>query len=416
LTQHPYDDEMDLRDIILVIWRGRWWIILAVIVAALAAFVYGTFLKDPVYEAQVTFLAPDFRLADGRTLSQNDYLPLFRKDTIAEELVHKYGLASSSTEAAVESLLSNIEAKALSGSSAIVVTLRHQDRVVATDMLLDYAKLVQSEVASLANGINTDYMQRIEATAKARKAEYQTALDNQKTFEQSFDLNGLKATLLDRQTRLRASEARADELRSTIESLRASLMQAQNELDAIERVIVTRDLLDETGLKLLGELGQRSVSSTPSIEHEQINPAYTLLTEAVITQRQQLESAQAELGVLAERQSALKAEIAGLQQVIAECTKTDAEIKLAVQHALSACEDTDTAYRQASDIVSHSTYAVTVASGPWASTSPVGTGRLMAMALAVVLAGFVSVFGLLFADFMRSGERRAEGIGGPIQG
>ena len=31
----------------------------------------------------------------------------------------------------------------------------------------------------------------------------------------------------------------------------------------------------------------------------------------------------------------------------------------------------------------------------------------MTMALAAVLAGFISVFGLLFADYMRSGKRTA---------
>lgn len=116
-------------DLIMVIWQGRWWIILTVLVSAAAAFVYATFMRDPVYEATVSFFAPDYQLADGKILRQADYLPLFRNESIAEELVNKYGLTWPNMDLAVSRLLASMNVKSQADSSIVVVSLRHEDRV-----------------------------------------------------------------------------------------------------------------------------------------------------------------------------------------------------------------------------------------------------------------------------------------------
>ena len=74
--QHAYEDEIDLRDLILTVWRGRWIIIGAVAVAVIVAFVYATFVRERVYEAEISCL--EFRLADGRSLNPSHYLCFIR--------------------------------------------------------------------------------------------------------------------------------------------------------------------------------------------------------------------------------------------------------------------------------------------------------------------------------------------------
>ena len=64
-------------------------------------------------------------------------------------------------------------------------------------------------------------------------------------------------------------------------------------------------------------------------------------------------------------------------------------------------------YASALNAIEGIDYKVAVVRAPWASTSPAGPGRMVIAALAVVLTGFVSVFGVLFVEFMRSGEQRA---------
>ncbi|MGB4717563.1 MAG: Wzz/FepE/Etk N-terminal domain-containing protein, partial [Bacillota bacterium] len=88
--QYPYEDEIDLRDLILKVWRGRWVIIGAVAIAVVVAFIYATFIREPAYEARVSILPNAYRLADGRALSHADYLPIFHKESILEKIVTEY--------------------------------------------------------------------------------------------------------------------------------------------------------------------------------------------------------------------------------------------------------------------------------------------------------------------------------------
>lgn len=409
MTQYTYEDEIDLRDLIMVIWRGRWWIILAVLVAAAAAFVYATFMKDPVYEATVSFLAPDYQLANGETLRQSDYLPVFRKESIGKDLVDRHSLAPSGSdiERAVDELLSSMEVKPQANSSVIAVSLQHKDRAVALDILRDYAGLIQSEVASFAAGINEGYLERVESALEARRSAYQTALEELEAFEEDYHLEGMRSVLRDRESRLTSIAGRIKSLQSSKEATQVSLEEAQSQLAITDPLIVTRDTLDEASLRLFARIGENDPTAMMAIEREQVNPIYMELVQTIQSAQRQLESWRAELLVLATQKSELEEEIATIQRALPAAERAETEIMHTVRHAQRAYESADSDYANAASFMSVTDYSIQVVNGPWASTSPVGPGRMMIMALAVVLAGFVSVFGVLFADYMRSSERRA---------
>lgn len=412
MTRYTYEDEIDLRDLIMVVWQGRLWIILAVVVAAAAAFVYGTFMRDREYEATVSFLAPDYPLADGKTLRQADYLPLFRSESIARILVGRHSLAPSDSdvERAVHALLSSIEVKSQANSSVVVVSLRNKDRTVALDILRDYASLVQSEVASWATETNEDYLERVGSAVEVRKSAYHAALDDVRAFRVvSEDLSGLRTLLSDRQSRVLAADKQIYSLESTMESLKASLEQAQSQLTATPQTIIVQDVLDEASVGLLGQhgIGDRTQANAVAIEREQVNPVYTRLLELVYSSQRELDSSEAELGAITKQRSVLNEEIETLRQLLAEVEQQDARLSAAVERAKTEYDTVVSRYSTALSAVNGIDYKIAVVNGPIASISPVGPGRLTIMALAVVLVGFVSVFGVLFAEYMRSGERRA---------
>lgn len=411
MTRYTYEDEIDLRDLIMVVWQGRLWIILAVVVAAAAAFVYGTFMRDREYEATVSFLAPDYPLADGKTLRQADYLPLFRSESIARILVGRHSLAPSDSdvERAVHALLSSIEVKSQANSSVVVVSLRNKDRTVALDILRDYASLVQSEVASWATETNEDYLERVGSAVEVRKSAYHAALDDVRAFGAVSDLSGLRALLWVRQTRMLAADRQVHALESTMQSLKASLERAQSQLAETPQTVVVRDVLDEASAGLLGQhgIGDRTQANAVAIEREQVNPVYTSLLELVYSSQRELDSSEAELGAITKQRSVLNEEIETLRQLLAEVEQQDARLSAAVERAKTEYDTVVSRYSTALSAVNGIDYKIAVVNGPIASISPVGPGRLTIMALAVVLVGFVSVFGVLFAEYMRSGERRA---------
>ena len=398
MTRYTYEDEIDLRDLIMVVWQGRLWIILAVLVAAAAAFVYGTFMRDREYEATVSFFAPDYPLADGKTLRQADYLPLFRRESIARILVDRHSLAPSDSdvERAVHALLSSIEVKPQANSSVVVVSLRNKDRTVALDILRDYASLVQSEVAALAAAINESYLRRFESALEAHKSAYHAALDDVRAFSAVSDLSGLRASLSDRQTRVLAADRQVSALESTIQSLKASVERAQSQLAETPQTVVVRDVLDEASAGLLGQhgIGDRTQANAVAIEREEVNLVYTSLLELAYSSQRELDSSEAELGAITKQRSALNEEIETLRQLLAEVEQQDARLSAAVERAKADYDTAASRYSTELSSVSGIDYKIAVVNGPVASTSPVGPGRMMTMALAVVLAGFVSVFGV----------------------
>jgi len=321
LTQYTYEDEIEPRDLIITIWQGRWWIILAILVAAAGAYVYATYMRDPVYEATVSFLAPDYQLADGKTLRRADYLPLLLNESIAEELVYEYDLGSPpDVDRAVSRLLTSIDVKPQENSSVVVVSLRHKDRTTALSMLSDYARLVQTKVMSFVAGINGDYLGRVEGAFQAHASEYRKALDDLKQFEMTSDLSGLRESLQGRQSKLTATEQRMDSLKSTADSLKSTLEEIQRQIAETQPLILVKDMLDDASASFLAQRGLSDVGQTGmlAVEREQVNPVYNSLLDLMYSTRRQLISSEAELEAIEDHLPALSEEIESLGQLLAE--------------------------------------------------------------------------------------------------
>lgn len=410
--QYPYEDEIDLRDLILKVWRGRWVIIGAVAIAVVVAFIYATFIREPAYEARVSILPNAYRLADGRALSHADYLPIFHKESILEKIVTEYMPDEPDVQKAIDKMINIIEVDVEVDPeqevtpSALVVSMRHKDRATAMEMTREYIRLVQSEIASLASQLNDEHLGLLERSLEIRTDEFQKALDDQQAFRKTHDIETPRSRLANRRSRLISAEVRIEDLQSSIKVLTVSLEHAQAQLAETDPLLVTKDVLDETSVKLFRQIaGDGDTSSIPYIKQEHINPVYTQLLETVLTTQRQLESRKIELENAMNEASALREEIEALLDEIADAERKDLELDIAVSHARSAYESAYSQYNNAINTIRNESYTLTIISGPWASTRPVGTSRLMMMALAAVLAGFVSVFGLLFAEYMRADQR-----------
>lgn len=110
---------------------------------------------------------------------------------------------------------------------------------------------------------------------------------------------------------------------------------------------------------------------------------------------------------LEDQKPALSKEIDTLRKRLAEAEEQHAILSTTVDHAKARYDKAASLRNSALSTVDSPGYGVVIVNGPVASTSPVGPGTMRIVALAVVLAELVSVFGGPFADYMRSGSRRA---------
>lgn len=95
------DDEIDLREVLMVLWKGKWTIILLVILSALAAGIGGRILLTPSYEAVATLLImpPTYQSAiEPESLALETYRDLALTPSIATQVVEDLDLVNNKGE------------------------------------------------------------------------------------------------------------------------------------------------------------------------------------------------------------------------------------------------------------------------------------------------------------------------------
>ncbi len=109
------DDEIDLREVFMVLWEGKWTIILLVIIAALAAGIGGRIFLTPRYEAVATLLImpPTYQSAiEPEPLPLQTYRALALTPSIASQVVEQLQLKNAKNEPVSSSeILGAVEAE-----------------------------------------------------------------------------------------------------------------------------------------------------------------------------------------------------------------------------------------------------------------------------------------------------------------
>ncbi len=85
-------DEIDLRELIMVIWDNKWLIFAITSAVVLIAGIYSFFIAVPVYETSSEIYTPDYQLINGTELTNDEYLSFFKNPEIKQELIKKYNL------------------------------------------------------------------------------------------------------------------------------------------------------------------------------------------------------------------------------------------------------------------------------------------------------------------------------------
>ncbi|NMB24982.1 MAG: hypothetical protein GX986_05555 [Firmicutes bacterium] len=99
--QYMRDDEIDLREVFIVLWKGKWVIVALVLVAAVAAGLGGRILLTPTYNAVATLLImpPTYQTAiEPETLALETYRDLALTPSIATQVIAHLQLTNKDNE------------------------------------------------------------------------------------------------------------------------------------------------------------------------------------------------------------------------------------------------------------------------------------------------------------------------------
>lgn len=174
-------DEIDLLDLVKVVWRARWLIVGLTLVAALIAFGF-TMTRERVYESSAVFVAQTQQPAVGMTQGSGTrytvatLASMMRSRQLAEIVVDNLDLTShwsdlSRTEA-VRKLHNGISVSANDRDGIITVSLRDPDPALARDIVAAYV----TQFEEMANELNVTEADRVVAFARERMEDVETQL------------------------------------------------------------------------------------------------------------------------------------------------------------------------------------------------------------------------------------------------
>ena len=165
-------EELNLKQLINIIWNGKKYIIITIILAILLGIGYSYFLVTPKYEASTTLVLAKAEekttneISTGITqtdlnLNQNlvsTYRELIRSKTVIREVMENLKI----TDLKENTLKNNISVSSVKDTELIEITVRDENPERATNIANEIAKVFTVQVAEIYNINNVHVIDKAE--------------------------------------------------------------------------------------------------------------------------------------------------------------------------------------------------------------------------------------------------------------
>jgi len=411
------DDEIDLRQYILILLKNWYWIVVFSLGGAAIAAVISFFVLSPQFEASALLIVRpplytlnlDPRLETNMDLNTRYYTALpdlaLSDKTMGKLLEDPAILAAFDKPITIEQLRGFLEVESQGDPNLIELIVSNQDPELAADLANLWTQFFYEDVVTLY-GESTDQVKVFEtelASATRQRDAAQQALVDFQGSNQVPALNAQLASiqrnyslLLDERTRLTMIEQNIGGLRSQMATL------------AADQIITTGDDLTALLLQLQAFNAQ---SGTIQL---QVGGLQTVVTktnaEGIRFLDELVNTIENRNGVIESQLSPLEAQILDLQQRISEIN-TQLE-RLNQDHQLAETVYTTLANKYAETRISSqiSAFGVQIASQAVAPQEPVGPRKLINMIAGGMLGFVVSVMVLLFIAYWRQADTPASPV------
>ena len=160
-------EELDLKNLLKLIWKQKLLIILLVIVGGVLGFIYNKYYTTPKYKATTTFLlAQNINETDTSITSTDvtlnsklvdNYSELIKSQKVLSEVVTNTGI--SITE---EQLKKEISIESTSNTSLINISVKNENPEVSTQIANEIANVFTKKVAEIYNINNVQIVNQAE--------------------------------------------------------------------------------------------------------------------------------------------------------------------------------------------------------------------------------------------------------------
>ena len=384
--------EIDLRRYIEIMWKWRLVIGLLTIAAVAASGIFSFFVLSPVYETKVTLFVTDAASSQqsirssgdssvAETVSRipamtlNTYMNQVTSQYLMDRVVNVIGVADLSAS----SLDNMVSAQVLKDTSLIEVRVQNTDKALAVNI----ANTIASEFVQFVSEMNQDRMAKSLAFLAEQEAvlkvDLQTAYDERARIQAKPD----NAAALTREISTK---------NQVVVNLRAQLAELQADVTLLTAALRQVDQqLASTPATITGEGGV----AIP-------NPAYQALVSAQAQKTTELSTASARASAAAQEISSLERSVATLEGklVLAQNEEAVAEADVTRMESTLNLLSSKIVEAQMAHSLNLGETTISVVSPAMEPKNPVKPRKLVNMAVAGVLGGFVSLLLVFVLEYM----------------
>lgn len=377
--QYPYEDEIDLRECIGILWKWRTVIVSITLLSVLTASLVSFFVLKPVYEASTQILASKDSLSNEVIKGPYFLTKVIEElDLPDEEAYTPFGLAKS--------------VSVQSGKSAdlTIIKIEDKDPKRATDIVNTVARLYTDFVREK----NSESMTTTLAFLKEQRESTQASLD-----EAQRELDQIRQA-------------------SRIEIMRNEVNRLAEELHEWRAILSTGDVRREeliTGIKELENLLASTPETIPGPPDyagrvTQIpNQTYQQFEAGLAEKRIELKELDVRLNRARSKVPELEVQYNSTYEAYLKADRSIRELESRVDRLSSSIMTLD------AKIVATTTSIpeAVVATPALAPTQPIKPRKMLNVAVSAVLGGFVSVLVVFFIEYWRSPKESSQAaIGG----
>ncbi len=363
-----YSDEIDLRAYIDVLWRWRWFLITIVVLAGLSAGLLSFFVLTPVYEASGQIMVPKDPLPAEIILSPG----------FMQRIIDELNLPADRYTPFTLSRYITVEASRTS-ASLTTVKVQNSDPNLA---------------ASIANTITKDFLafvkdksiEAISSSISYLEAQKETAVSQLSKYRAERDA-------IRQSGRLEALQREADRLSYRVIDHRSQLSSGQvRERELLKGVAELENVIAVTPAKVQGPPDWSGhATEIPNETYQRLEQSLAFKKVELSELRVRLQEIQAILPTLEEEYAGAYARLVSLQRQLQDLDVSISELTA----------QTSTLESRMNQLVVNlpQTGLVTQVVTP---ERPIRPRKLLNVAVASVLGGFVSVFAVFFIEYWRS--------------
>lgn len=426
------NEEISLREIIEILWGGKW--IIAVVTAffMVASGILSFFVLDPEYEAKSTLMVQNIdskptpkgnsveemlaSLAEYPSLTIDTYQVqissqvIMRKVVKELELDSKYGITW-------RDLKTIVSVNVPKNTNLMEITVKHSDPQLAASIVNAVARHFSQFVTEQSKKQISKSVVYIEEQLKQEEQNFKEIEQEWKEFlKQPSGVDELQQEIAAKLARLTLFKTELLENQVMIDGLTAAYNQANQQLSKMEKTIaVESSLADHPLLSEAAKSGQSLKDlAALKIEAEEINPAYAALEQNKNDLYIRMQQEQARYSSIQKQVTTLQKDLENLQvQLVEKQLEYDR-----LNQKLTNARDTYKAFVDKLNEVRLATSVnvgeknVMVVTEAEAPVMPVGPKKLLNILIAAVLGGMLSVFFVFFKEYWRNSNSGIRFSGG----